>query len=643
MLRHECSIEMYRKFNQVLRKTICQAKTRFYIEMCHEYRSNTKKLWGLINEISGKKNDKTGVLDYLTTDGIKDYNAKRICNRFAKFFASVGENFAAKIPPASKSAQDYLKLLQTSQASLFLNPTDVNEVVALVSQLPNKSSSGHDNISNILLKKIIQPLAPVLVEVFNKSMTLGEFPTVMKLAEIVPLYKNKENFLETNYRPISLLTTISKILEKIMYKRIYLFLQNTGQIYENQYGFRANHSCEYAIGQVIGTLIKNIENRLYSACILLDLSKAFDTIEHRILLQKLEVYSIRGNALAWFDSYLSNRKLRVKCKTISNTAETKSDKYPIKYGMPQGSCLGPLIFLIFVNDLHLHLQYSECVQFADDTTLVFAHRNLKYLHFSIESDLITIQDWFNANKLPLNVEKSSYLLYHNQKQLVSNFKIELNGVEIPRVNHAKLLGVWLDDKLSWDIHVNKLVNKLKCGVGMLRHSKNLLSIKAKKLLYFGQIHSNLSYSNCIWGMMLQKGLAQKLVKIQHNAVKLIDPTSKVECLYQKHRILKFDDMVKVEQCKLGYKLCHGLLPTAMASNMSNGHQNEFLAKGHKYPTRNKAIPNLPKVLGKKYRSSFLYNSIKLYSELDDRLKSAQNLQTFAKQCKKIHLVEEEKH
>ena len=235
------------------------------------------------------------------------------------------------------------------------------------------------------------------------------------------------------------------------------------------------------------------------------------------------------------------------------------------------------------------------------------------------------------------------MLYHNQKQLVPNFKIELNGVEIPRVKHAKLLGVWLDDKLNWDMHVNKPVNKLKCGVEMLQRSKNLLSVKAKKLLYFGQIHSNLSYLICIWGTMLQKGLAQKLGKIQNNAVKLIDPTSKVEDLYQKHRVLKFDDMVKVEQCKLGYKLCHGLLPKAMASNMTKDHHNEFLAKGHRYSTRNKAIPNLPKVLGKKYRSSFLYNSIKLYSELDDRLKSAQNLLTFAKQCKRFHLVDRAKH
>ena len=141
---------------------------------------------------------------------------------------------------------------------------------------------------------------------------LGEFPSLMKLAEVVPLYKGKEHFLETNYRPISLLTTMSKILEKIVYQCVYRFLQDSGQIYDNQYGFRANHSCEHAIGQVVGSLVKNMENRLYSVCILLDLSKAFDTIEHRILLSKLELYGIRGSALSWFESYLTNRKLRCK-------------------------------------------------------------------------------------------------------------------------------------------------------------------------------------------------------------------------------------------------------------------------------------------------------------------------------------------
>ena len=261
MLRHECSLEKYKNYNLLLHKIIRTAKTKFYNKMCWEYKSQTKKLWGLINEISGKNNDKTGVVEYLDIDGVREYSAQRICNRFAKYFAGVGKKFSGKIPTSTKPVKDYLKLMQSSQGSLFLNPTSTQEIVKIVSKLPNKSSSGHDNISNILLKEIIDQIAPVLVEVFNKSMMLGEFPSLMKLAEVVPLYKGKEHFLETNYRPISLLTTILKILEKIVYQCVYSFLQDTEQIYDNQYGFRANHSCEHAIGQVVGSLVKNMENR----------------------------------------------------------------------------------------------------------------------------------------------------------------------------------------------------------------------------------------------------------------------------------------------------------------------------------------------------------------------------------------------
>ena len=211
-----------------------------------------------------------------------------------------------------------MQQLQSNKSSLFLEPTCKKEIKQIVSTLPSKSSSGHDNISNILLKEIIDPLANVLVDVFNKSMVTGIFPSVMKLAEIVPLYKSKERYLENNYRPISLLMTISKILEKIMYTRVYSFLQDTGQIYDNQYGFRANHSCEHAVGQLVGSVVKGLENRHNVACIMLDLSKAFDTIDHTILLAKLELYGVRGQPLAWFKSYLTDHKLRVKCRTIGS-------------------------------------------------------------------------------------------------------------------------------------------------------------------------------------------------------------------------------------------------------------------------------------------------------------------------------------
>ena len=205
---------------------------------------------------------------------------------------------------------------------------------------------------------------------------------------------------------------------------MYEFLVETSQFYENQFGFRSNHSGEHTIGQTV-------DNLLSSGC------------------------------------------------------EVISEEYTIEYGTPQGSCLSPLIFLIFVNDLHLHLLDSGCVEFADDTTLIFSHQNLKYLQFCVEQELCRVCDWFHANKLTLDINKSSYLLIEGNKTTHTKFTLSLNGLEIPRVSHAKFLGTWLDDKLSWDTHVSKLMLKLKCGLGMLKRSTTLLSSSTKRLLYYG--------------------------------------------------------------------------------------------------------------------------------------------------------------
>ena len=199
MLRQECSPEKYKAYNCMLHKTIRHAKNKFYHDKCHEYQSQTKKLWRLINEISGKKNDKSGLIEYLKIDSVNEYNSQNISNMFAKYFAEVGKKFASKINLPKRHVHDYLKLLQSHQTSLFLSPTCQQEIKRIVSSLPSKSSSGHDNISNVLLKEIIDQILQVLVEVFNKSMTHCEFPTIMKLAEVVPLYKGKEHYLETNY------------------------------------------------------------------------------------------------------------------------------------------------------------------------------------------------------------------------------------------------------------------------------------------------------------------------------------------------------------------------------------------------------------------------------------------------------------
>ena len=196
----------------------------------------------------------------------------------------------------------------------------------------------------------------------------------MKNAEVIPLYKNKEKDLCINYRPISLLMTMSKLLEKIVYKRTYDFLDTTGQLYSSQYGFRSKHSCENAISELVGQVVKGHNRKEHTAAIFLDLLKAFDALDHSLLLKKLELHGIRGNALCWFTSYLSNRKMRVKY--CGEGESTYLNWKKVTHGTPQGSCLGPLLFLIFCNDLHQNLTYLSCIQFADDTTLYITHKNL---------------------------------------------------------------------------------------------------------------------------------------------------------------------------------------------------------------------------------------------------------------------------
>ena len=198
-------------------------------------------------------------------------------------------------------------------------------------------------------------------------------------------------------------------------------------------------------------------------------------------------------ALEWFGSYLKDRSLRVKCKTISTGTETKSDLYPIKYGMPQGSCLRSLIFLIFVNDLHLHLELLRCIQFTDNTTLLVSHSNLRYLHFCVQTDLNNIQDWFTANKLTLNVDKTVMMIF-GRNCTSMELNISLNGVLIPQVYSTKFLGIWLDDKLQHShTHITVLKSRLQSRQGLLRGSKHFLSTHCMRILYFARLQSILTY------------------------------------------------------------------------------------------------------------------------------------------------------
>ena len=443
----EATVQDKKKYSDyilVLRKVKRYARKKYYLDRCVEFRSNTRELWKTINQVIGRNNDKSTCISELKTEKLVITRQIDIANELGRFFSTVGEKFANNTPKPEKDIDHYLSLILRNHNSIFLAATNPNEICKLIEKLPNKKSSGYDNIDNILLKAIKNEIVMPLSMIFNESLSQGIFPTCMKLAEVVPLFKSKDWSEKSNYRPISLLLNISKLLEKLVYKRVYTFLNNMNQLYCSQYGFRTGHSYNQAVCELIGEIAKNTEKNWTTVCIFLDLSKTFNTLEHTAIFQKLERYGIRGNTLEWFKSYLSNRKIRVK---INNTT---SKEFLINYGTPQGSCLGPLIFLIFCNDLNIHLENMQCIQFADDTTLYLGHPNLEELKKMIERDLKVLQDWFRANKLTLNMEKSVCLIFNDSMCKNVNMSLTLSGKTIPIEKQTKFLGIWLDKDLKWE-------------------------------------------------------------------------------------------------------------------------------------------------------------------------------------------------
>ena len=238
--------EKYKEYRNKLKQIMRKRKEDYYTQKCTEYRSNSKKLWRLINKLTNKEHDKTNLIECLKIDNIMDYNSKHITEEFGKYFANIGREPTNTVTKPIHTTDTYIKNILPNPKSMFLRPTTQQEIEKLIDKLENKSSSGHDDISNRLLKKLKTSISAPLQTIFNKSLMTGVFPDLMKKGDVVPLYKAREKYLTTNYTPISLLTTISKILEKIMYTRTYTFLTECNQLYKGQYGFRSHHSTENA-------------------------------------------------------------------------------------------------------------------------------------------------------------------------------------------------------------------------------------------------------------------------------------------------------------------------------------------------------------------------------------------------------------
>ena len=324
--------------------------------------------------------------------------------------------------------------------------------------------------------------------------------------------------------------------------------------------------------------------------------------------------------------------MRVKCIAGDTEQQTLSKEFDVTYGVPQGSIVGPLLFLIFCNDLPQNLETCKGILFADDTTIYKKHSNINYLMWSMSEELKRLMDWFAANKLTLNLKKSVCMLF-NDKACKKKISIKVDDIVLPTVECTKFLGVWIDSKLTWKSHINKLVIKLKQNMHLLRTGKNFMNQHCKKLVYFGHLQSHITYCLSVWGNNISKGNINKLSNIQSKCVSLISKCKSMREL----GILTIMDLIRLENMKFGHKLLSNDLPVEIINCAKNDHKGKSLTKTHRYNTRNKHIPNIPAAKNIKYLSSIFCKGNASLMQLPDHIRNIKNYSCFVCTCKNFLL------
>lgn len=602
--------QIFSELNKKYISELNRLKKNSIMNQINQSTNKTQTMWNIINtHIKNSKQKQIKINVKVDGHSLSDTEA---AYQFNEYFSQIGSEIRKNLKFDPNQTINYLTA-RTMSNSLFLAPVTKNEIENIILTLKNSQSAGYDQISNFLLKKIAYIISIPLTHVINLSINKGIFPQALKHADIVPIHKNESAEVIENYRPISLLSSFSKVFEHVINNRLLKFLEKHNLLESFQHGFTKNKSVNSALQTFMNSVVTALDKKLTPIGLFVDLAKAFDCVDHDILLKKLEFYGVRGVALDWFRSFLSGRTQRVRMNDVT------SDVIEVRFGVPQGSVIGPTLFNLYVNDLGKYMESSDTllVNYADDTNLLVTLKNERELEIRVPTIYNRLLEWFGVNGLSVNKKKTKYIIF---KTVQSKSNIKLESIDIERVNSIKMLGTIVDENLSWNDHIEYISTKLSRTVYGIRSMSSFCTTEILRTLYFACFHSVARYGICLWGMT---GGMQRLFILQKRVIRILAGLSARESCRNAFRTLQIMPLPTLyiyDVCLVAYK-----------------NRDEFRGISHEYNTRQTNILITHQHRTALYQKHLYFNCCRLYNKLSHAIRNSNNEKEFKRKLKEYLL------